>query len=197
MPPASEPSVPRPRVGRRILGLDPGSVVTGWGIVYAAGDSLNHVAFGTIATVGAQAQGARLSRIYRGIQQIIARYQPDGVSLEKVFFARNAQSALKLGQARGVALLAAAEKELDVYEYSSNEIKSAVVGYGHASKAQVQSMVASLLQVSGKIAADAADALAAAICHLHCESFRSRILEAAPDGHLVMQRRKSSSGLAK
>jgi crossover junction endodeoxyribonuclease RuvC len=195
MAPASDPSARRAVVGRRILGIDPGSVVTGWGIVHAAGHSLNHVACGTIATVGTQTQGARLSRIYRGIQQIITRYQPDGVSLEKVFFARNPQSALKLGQARGVALLAAAEKELDVYEYSSNEIKSAVVGYGHASKAQVQSMVASLLHVSGKIAADAADALAAAICHLHGESFRSRILEAAPGGNLVVRRRKSSSAV--
>jgi crossover junction endodeoxyribonuclease RuvC len=197
MPPASDPSAPHPRMGRRILGIDPGSVVTGWGIVHAEGHSLNHVACGTIATAGTQAQGARLRRIYRGIQQIIMRYQPDGVSLEKVFFARNAQSALKLGQARGVALLAAAEKELDVYEYSSNEIKSAVVGYGHASKVQVQRMVASLLQVSGKIATDAADALAAAICHLHCESFRSRILEATPGGDLVVPRRKSSSALVK
>jgi crossover junction endodeoxyribonuclease RuvC len=193
MPPASDPSAPRPRMGRRILGIDPGSLITGWGIVHAAGDSLNHVACGTIATAGIQAQGARLSRIYRGIEQIITRYQPDGVSLEKVFFARNAQSALKLGQARGVALLAAAEKELDVYEYSSNEIKSAVAGYGHASKAQVQSMVASLLHVSGKIATDAADALAAAICHLHCESFRARLFEAAPDGDLAGRRRKSFS----
>jgi crossover junction endodeoxyribonuclease RuvC len=193
MPPASDPSARGAVVGRRILGIDPGSVITGWGIVHAAGDSLNHVACGTIATAGIQAQGARLSRIYRGIQQIITRYQPDGISLEKVFFARNAQSALKLGQARGVALLAAAEKELDVYEYSSNEIKSAVAGYGHASKAQVQSMVAALLHVSGKIATDAADALAAAICHLHCESFRARLREAAPDGDLFVRRRKSSS----
>jgi crossover junction endodeoxyribonuclease RuvC len=193
MPPASEPLAVRPRMGCRILGIDPGSVVTGWGIIHAAGDSLNHVACGIIATAGSQAQGARLSRIYRGIQQIITRYQPDGVSLEKVFFARNAQSALKLGQARGVALLAAAEKELDVYEYSSNEIKSAVAGYGHASKAQVQRMVASLLHVSGKIATDAADALAAAICHLHRESFRARILAATPDGDPFGRRRKSSS----
>jgi crossover junction endodeoxyribonuclease RuvC len=191
MAPASDPSARRAVAGHIILGIDPGSVVTGWGIVHAAGHSLNHVACGTIATVGVQAQGARLSRIYRGIEQIILRYRPDGVSLEKVFFARNAQSALKLGQARGVALLAAAEKELDVYEYSSNEIKSAVVGYGHASKAQVQRMVASLLHVSGKIAADAADALAAAICHLHCESFRSRLLEAAADEQRIARRRKS------
>jgi crossover junction endodeoxyribonuclease RuvC len=180
----------RAAVARRILGIDPGSVVTGWGIVEAAGNSLNHVACGTIATVGAGAQGARLSRIYKGIQQIIARYHPDGVSLEKVFFARNPQSALKLGQARGVALLAAAENQLDIYEYSSNEIKSAVVGYGHATKDQVQKMVASLLHVSEKMAADAADALAAAVCHVHRQAFQARIVEAVPDWRPAIRRRR-------
>jgi crossover junction endodeoxyribonuclease RuvC len=175
---------------RRILGIDPGSVVTGWGVVEAAGASLRHVACGTIATGGSHAQGARLSRIYKGIQQIIVSYHPDGISLEKVFFALNPQSALKLGQARGVALLAAAENELEVYEYSSNEIKSAVVGYGHATKAQVQKMVASLLQVSEKMAADAADALAAAVCHVHRQAFQARVLEAAPEWRSTAPRRR-------
>jgi crossover junction endodeoxyribonuclease RuvC len=161
------------------------------------GGSLGHVACGIIATAGSRGQGIRLSRIYRGIQQVIVRYQPSEISLEKVFFAHNAQSALKLGQARGVALLAAAENELDVYEYSSNEIKSAVVGYGHATKEQVQKMVGALLRVSEKLAADAADALAAAICHLHCQSFQSRVLEAASDRRAALRRRKSSSALAK
>jgi crossover junction endodeoxyribonuclease RuvC len=187
---ASDRSTRRAVVGRRILGIDPGSLVTGWGIVESVGNSLSHVACGTIATVGSQAQGARLSRIYRGIQQIIVRYHPDGVSLEKVFFARNPQSALKLGQARGVALLAAAENQLDVYEYSSNEIKSAVVGYGHATKEQVQKMVASLLKVSEKMAADAADALAAAVCHVHRQAFQARIVEAQPDWRPAMRRRR-------
>jgi crossover junction endodeoxyribonuclease RuvC len=187
---ASDRSVHRAVVGRRILGIDPGSLVTGWGIVESVENSLSHVACGTIATAAAQAQGARLSRIYRGIQQIIVRYHPDGVSLEKVFFARNPQSALKLGQARGVALLAAAENQLDVYEYSSNEIKSAVVGYGHATKEQVQKMVASLLQVSEKMAADAADALAAAVCHVHRQAFQARIVEAVPDWRPAMRRRR-------
>jgi crossover junction endodeoxyribonuclease RuvC len=187
---ASDRSVHRAVVGRRILGIDPGSLVTGWGIVESVENSLSHVACGTIATAAAQAQGARLSRIYRGIQQIIVHYHPDGVSLEKVFFARNPQSALKLGQARGVALLAAAENQLDVYEYSSNEIKSAVVGYGHATKEQVQKMVASLLHVSEKMAADAADALAAAVCHVHHQAFQARIMEAAPDWRPAMRRRR-------
>lgn len=188
---ASDRSERRAVVGRRILGIDPGSVVTGWGVVEAMENALSHVAYGTIATAGAEAQGARLQRIYRGMQQIIARYRPDGVSLEKVFFARNPQSALKLGQARGVALLVAAENQLDVYEYSSNEIKSAVVGYGHATKDQVQKMVASLLDVSETLAADAADALAAAVCHIHRRAFQARIAEAALDWRPAMRRRRS------
>jgi crossover junction endodeoxyribonuclease RuvC len=187
---ASDRLARRPVVSRRILGIDPGSVVTGWGIVEAVGNSLGHVACGTIATVGAQGQGARLSRIYRGILEIIVRYRPDGVSLEKVFLARNPQSALKLGQARGVALLAAAENQLDVYEYSSNEIKSAVVGHGHATKEQVQKMIASLLHVSEKLAVDAADALAAAVCHVHRQAFEARLVEAAPDWRPAMRRRR-------
>jgi crossover junction endodeoxyribonuclease RuvC len=185
---ASDRSVRDGVGGRKVLGIDPGSLVTGWGIVEAVGGSVGHVACGTIATAGSRGQGIRLSRIYRGIQQVIARYQPSEISLEKVFFAHNAQSALKLGQARGVALLAAAENELDVYEYSSNEIKSAVVGYGHATKEQVQKMVGALLRVSGKLAADAADALAAAICHLHRQSFQSRVLEATSDRRAVRRK---------
>jgi crossover junction endodeoxyribonuclease RuvC len=185
---ASDRSVRDGVGGRKVLGIDPGSLVTGWGIVEAVGGSVGHVACGTIATAGSHGQGIRLSRIYGGIQQVIARYQPSEISLEKVFFAHNAQSALKLGQARGVALLAAAENELDVYEYSSNEIKSAVVGYGHATKEQVQKMVGALLRVSGKLAADAADALAAAICHLHRQSFQSRVLEATSDRRAVRRK---------
>jgi crossover junction endodeoxyribonuclease RuvC len=163
------------------LGVDPGTVVTGWGVVESAGSSLRYLAHGTIVTSGAPGHGERLSRIYRGIDEAIARFGPDRISLEKVFFARNAESALKLGQARGVALLAAAHRGVAVHEYAASEIKSAVVGYGRASKEQVQTMVAALLHLSGRMAADAADALAAAICHLHQEPLRARIREAAPD----------------
>jgi crossover junction endodeoxyribonuclease RuvC len=164
----------------KIIGIDPGTVVTGWGVVEAVGSSLFHIAHGTIATAGAQGQGERLSRIYRGIQGVIESYRPEGISLEGVFFARNAQSALKLGQARGVALLAAAHNGVAVHEYAASEIKVAVVGYGQATKEQVQRMVASLLNLPGKVAPDAADALAAAICHLNRQSFQARVLEAAP-----------------
>jgi crossover junction endodeoxyribonuclease RuvC len=188
----SDRSTRRAVVGRRILGIDPGSVVTGWGVVEAIGNAPTHVACGTIATVGVQTQGARLSRIYKGIQQIIVRYRPEEVSLEKVFFARNAQSALKLGQARGIALLAAAENQLDVHEYSSNEIKLAVVGYGHATKEQVQKMVSALLNVSERLAVDASDALAAAVCHVHRQVFQARVERVASDWRTAMRRRGSS-----
>jgi crossover junction endodeoxyribonuclease RuvC len=165
---------------QRIVGIDPGSMVTGWGVVETVGNSLRHVAHGTIHSSAAEPLGARLKNIYQGIERTLAAYSPDGVSLEQVFFARNAQSALKLGQARGVALLAAAHSQIVVHEYSAAEIKVAVVGYGQATKEQVQMMVTSLLHIPAKLAADAADALAAAICHLHCQAFRSRLLEAVP-----------------
>jgi crossover junction endodeoxyribonuclease RuvC len=119
----------------------------------------------------------RLRLIYRALCEIIERQQPTAVSLEKVFFARNAQSALKLGQARGVALLAAAEHRLGVAEYSAAEIKMAVVGYGRATKEQVQRMVGALLCVRGTLRADAADALAAAICHGHRRSAQQNGIE--------------------
>lgn len=165
---------------QRILGIDPGTVRTGWGVVEMAGGSLCHVAHGTVNAAQGPGQGNRLSRIYRSLQDIVRSYEPHGVSLEKVFFARNAQSALKLGQARGVALLAAAENGLAIHEYTSAEIKLAVVGYGGAAKEQVQKMVASLLRLSGRIPADAADALAAAICYLHQRPFHDRVVGALP-----------------
>lgn len=178
-------------VAHRILGIDPGSVITGWGVVEAVGNSLTHLAHGTIATAGTHEQAARLERIYRGIEEVIGSYDPDGVCVERIFFARNAESALKLGQARGVAMLAAARRNLAVHEYAAVEIKAAVVGYGHASKQQVQMMIASLLRLSGKLPADAADALAAAICHLHMQTFRARLIEAMPQKVAPFRARKS------
>src|SRR3990167_1047115 len=148
---------------RRILGIDAGTVAAGWGSVEMAGGALVHLARRPIRSPASHDQGSRLVRIHHGLQDVIAHYEPQGISLEKVFFARNPQSALKLGQARGVALLAAAEKRIAIHEYSSAEIKLAVVGYGQATKEQVQKMIASLLHLSGKIPGDAADALAAAI----------------------------------
>jgi crossover junction endodeoxyribonuclease RuvC len=163
-----------------VLGIDPGTVATGWGVVQASGNMLRHLGHGTIHASGAEPQSVRLSRIYRDLGKVFRDYQPDGISLEKLFFAKNVQSALKLGQARGVALLAAAEHGVEVHEYTAVEIKSAVVGFGHATKQQVQAMVASLLRVAGRVPADASDALAAAICHLQRRSFQSRIAEVLP-----------------
>ena len=158
-----------------VLGIDPGSIVTGWGLIEIEGNRLCHVAHGTIGVSASLGQAARLSQIYRGIHDIVQQYQPAAVSLEKVFFSRNVQSALKLGQARGMALLAAAQNQIDVSEYSAAEIKVAVVGYGRATKEQVQRMVTALLCLRGAMRADAADALAAAICHVHRATFQTRV----------------------
>jgi crossover junction endodeoxyribonuclease RuvC len=158
-----------------ILGIDPGSIVTGWGLVELEGNKLRHVANGVIGTSTALGAADRLLQIHCGIEEIIKRYRPAAVSLEKVFFSHNAQSALKLGQARGIAMLAAAQNQIDVSEYSATEIKVAIVGYGHASKEQIQKMVSALLGLGGTLRADAADALAAAICHLHRRTYQSRI----------------------
>jgi crossover junction endodeoxyribonuclease RuvC len=165
----------RPLNREAILGIDPGSIVTGWGLVKLEGNQLRHVANGIIGTSSALDQADRLLQIHSGIEDIIKRFRPAVVSLEKIFFSHNAQSALKLGQARGMAMLAAAQNQIDISEYSATEIKVAVVGYGHASKAQIQKMVGALLGLRGSLRADAADALAAAICHLHRRTYQNRI----------------------
>ncbi len=169
------PDADSSRTCERIVGIDPGTVATGWGVVEIDGGRLRHLDHGTIASSSALGQGNRLKRIYHGLREIIERYEPHGVSLEKVFFAQNVASALKLGQARGVAVLAAAERGVALHEYATAEIKLAVVGYGQASKEQVQKMVASILSIAEPIQADAADALAAAICYLHQSAFQSRV----------------------
>jgi crossover junction endodeoxyribonuclease RuvC len=159
-----------------ILGIDPGSLVTGWGLIEVAGAQLQHLAHGIVATSASVDLPSRLNQVYTALHGVIERYQPATASLEKVFFSRNAQSALKLGQARGVALLAAAERRLGVAEYSAAEIKLAVAGYGHATKEQVQRMVGALLGLRGTIRADAADALASAICHAHRRTFQNLVV---------------------
>ncbi|MGH7843908.1 MAG: crossover junction endodeoxyribonuclease RuvC [Candidatus Binatia bacterium] len=159
----------------KILGIDPGTVATGWGFIEMARGSPTSLAHGTIRSSSRDRQEVRLGRVYRGLTDIIARYQPHAISLEKIFFARDPQSALKLGQVRGIALLAAVENQVTVYEYSSAEIKKAAVGYGNASKEQVEKMVRALLQVPERVARDAADALAAALCHFHQQSFHLRV----------------------
>ena len=175
---------------RVILGVDPGTVVTGWGLVRGIGSTLRHVGHGTVNLSSAEPQAVRLSRIYQALSKVLREFRPDGMSLERVFFAQNVQSALKLGQARGAALLAAAEHGIDVHEYSAVEIKSAVVGYGHATKQQVQMMIGSLLRVGDRVPVDAADALAAAICHLNRQAFESRVADALPKKPTLLRSRR-------
>lgn len=150
----------------RVLGIDPGSRVTGFGVVSWEGDQAYYIASGCVR-VPPGSLSERLKVIYDGVLEIIHTYRPTALSIEKVFFARNADSALKLGQARGAALCAALNETLSVNEYSALQIKQAIVGLGHARKEQVQHMVQVLLKLSGAPQADAADALACALCHLH------------------------------
>ena len=151
----------------RVLGLDPGLRHTGWGVIDTDGNRLAHVADGVAHAVPDQPLAARLVALFRQIGEVLERFRPDEAAVEESFVNRNPASTLKLGVARGVVLLAPAERGLPVAEYSANLIKKAVVGAGHAEKAQVQLMVRRLLPGFSPGAADAADALAVAICHAH------------------------------
>lgn len=151
---------------RRVLGIDPGSRSTGYGLVETSKDGHRYVASGCVHTSG-EVFAERLATIYRGVAQVIAEHAPSEFAIEEVFVARNPASALKLGQARGVAIAAAVGAGLAVREYASRTVKLAVVGSGRASKAQVQYMVRALLGLRELPAADAADALAVAICHVN------------------------------
>lgn len=149
---------------QRILGIDPGSRLTGFGVLDFDGDRPAYVASGTVKSMeGAFAD--RLRQIFDSISGIVEEFQPDIVVIESVFMHRNAGSALKLGHARSAAICATFEHNLEVFEYAPREIKQAVVGTGAATKEQVQHMVVSILKLGGAPAPDAADALAAALCH--------------------------------
>ncbi|MEN9728720.1 MAG: hypothetical protein RL434_3086 [Pseudomonadota bacterium] len=147
-----------------ILGIDPGSRITGYGVVRMQRHQPVHLAHGCIE-VGELPFAQRLCSIFDALTTIIAEWRPDEAAIEKVFMNRNVDSALKLGQARGAALVALAKSGLEVHEYSPNEIKLAVVGRGHAEKGQIQHMVKTLLALEANPRADAADALGIALCH--------------------------------
>lgn len=153
----------------RVLGIDCGSEVTGYGVVEQAdGGELTAIAAGAIRLSTREPLPARLSQVFATLRSVIEQHRPDMVAIEDVFYAVNVKSALKLGQVRGVAMLAASSCGLEVAEYAPLAIKSAVVGYGRAEKAQVQHMVTVLLKLKqAPEPADVADALAIAICHLH------------------------------
>ncbi|WP_087026088.1 crossover junction endodeoxyribonuclease RuvC [Thaumasiovibrio subtropicus] len=149
-----------------ILGIDPGSRVTGYGVIRQRGRHLEYMGSGCIRTSSTELP-ERLRQIYAGVAEVITQFSPDNFAIEQVFMARNADSALKLGQARGSAIVAAVNAGLPVSEYAARLIKQAVVGNGGADKTQVQHMVTSVLKLTATPQADAADALAVAICHAH------------------------------
>jgi crossover junction endodeoxyribonuclease RuvC len=150
-----------------LIGIDPGLATTGWGVIAAEGNRLSHIANGHIRTETSMALADRLVALHDGLTDILLRHHPDGAAVEEVFVNINPQSTLKLGQARGVVLLAAARSGIVVGEYAARLIKKAVVGTGAAEKAQVHAMVARLLPGVKVAGADAADALAVAITHAH------------------------------
>lgn len=152
-----------------ILGIDPGSRITGYGIINSVGAKNEYVASGCIRIKG-DALPDRLKQVYAGVTEVIEHYCPQEMAIEQVFMARNADSALKLGQARGVAIVAGVNLGLEVAEYSARRVKQAVVGKGSAEKSQVQHMVRSILKLPGLPQEDAADALAIALCHAHTRS---------------------------
>ncbi|MGB5541403.1 MAG: crossover junction endodeoxyribonuclease RuvC [Gammaproteobacteria bacterium] len=163
----------------RILGIDPGSRVTGYGIVDQDGQRLAYVASGCIRVRG-DTLAERLGIILSGVGDIIGEYRPDEMAIECVFISRNADSALKLGQARGAAICAAVQQDIPVDEYAARAIKQAVTGTGAATKEQVQHMICVLLALRGKPPSDAADALGIAVCHGHHRETRRRMQAMQP-----------------
>ncbi|MES9905009.1 MAG: crossover junction endodeoxyribonuclease RuvC [Sedimenticola sp.] len=161
---------------RRILGIDPGSRVTGFGIIESNGDRSLHIAGGCIRVEGDFPK--RLGEIYRGLSAVVSEHQPDEMAIEQVFMAKNPSSALKLGQARGAAICACVMADLEVFEYTPRMIKQAVVGSGAAAKDQVQHMVKRILNLDGKLAEDESDALAVAIAHAHSNTTLQRLQQA-------------------
>jgi len=170
-----------------VLGIDPGSRITGYGIVKKTGNRLIHIDNGAIFTDTALDFPGRLKKIFDGLVDVIAQYKPDQVAIENIFFSTNAQSALKLGQARGAAIVAAVHCGLPVAEYSALQVKQAVVGQGKAEKGQVQKMLKALLGLPEIAQEDASDALAVAICHIN-----SYGLKQMSSGHISTKTQKTS-----
>lgn len=151
----------------RVLGIDPGLRFTGWGVIESHGSNLTHVAHGAIASDAKRDLAQRLLQIHQGLEDVVRSFSPDEVAVEQTFVNRDGAGTLKLGQARGIALLVPAQAGLRVSEYAPNKVKKSVVGVGHADKAQILAMVSMLLPTADVRSADAADALAIAICHAH------------------------------
>jgi len=166
----------------RILGIDPGSETTGWGVIEGDGRRYGLVECGTVRAAAGQKFPARLLRIANALEEIIQRHHPDACAIEDGFLATNVKVTLKLGQVRGVAMLVAERAALEIHEYSPRLVKQTVVGHGNAEKFQVQQMVKTLLSLASVPEPhDAADALAVAICHFHHACFAQRLLAAQTD----------------
>ncbi len=149
----------------RVLGVDPGSRILGYGVIDVRGTRLGYVCCGTIRTTVDLPMAHRINEIFDGLNEVIQLHQPEVCAIEDVFMASNPRSALKLGQARGAAVVAAMQNGLQVHGYPPRQVKQAVTGYGQAEKSQVQQMVRTLLKLKGTPSSDAADALAVAVCH--------------------------------
>jgi crossover junction endodeoxyribonuclease RuvC len=149
----------------KVLGIDPGSNITGYGVIEKGPKGLTGKAFGEIKALRGGTFSGRLLKIHREMVELIDNHEPDAVAMEEIFYGKNVQSLIKQGHARGVAILAAAQRGIPIFEYSPTQIKQAVVGYGQAEKSQVQSMVKIILGLSQTPSLDASDALAIAICH--------------------------------
>jgi crossover junction endodeoxyribonuclease RuvC len=162
-----------------LLGLDPGLQRTGWGVIYSRDNSISFKGAGVVTSDPKDPLAERLDALYRGLQEVVRQYQPDAAAVEETVINKNAGSSLKLGQARGVVLLAAAHAGMPVAEYASKTVKRAVVGTGAAQKAQVAMMVQILLPGAGSVKGDAADALAVAVCHAHHRTRLAQMAEIA------------------
>ncbi|MCL5062897.1 MAG: crossover junction endodeoxyribonuclease RuvC [Nitrospirae bacterium] len=172
--------------GMRILGIDPGSVNCGYGLILfqksekklstsrSANSELKYFSSGRIVMPASKPLHARLKELYASLVDVISEYKPDEIAIEKIFFAKGTKAALSLGHTRGVVLLAAALTGLSIYEYSALEVKKAVVGYGRADKNQVQKMVREILRINNSLSPDSADALALAVCHANTRQLISR-----------------------
>lgn len=171
---------------RRVLGIDPGTTVTGWGVIGSSGNSMLRVASGVLRLRGDRS--SKLGAIFDRVLELCEEHRPDTLSLEQSFVGDNIQTALRLGEARGSVMVAAARAGVEVHEYSPAAIKMAVAGSGRADKSQVAAMVSRLLAIESKLVADEADALGAAICHLNTSRFDSKISSAPSIGRRARPR---------
>ncbi|MBN2418313.1 MAG: crossover junction endodeoxyribonuclease RuvC [Deltaproteobacteria bacterium] len=157
-----------------VLGVDPGSRITGYGLLQKKNNIITCISSGTIESTGDIPFYDRIFKIFTGMVDIMEQYRPDEMAIEDVFFAKNVQSSLKLGHARGAALIAAVKYSVRIYEYTPLEIKQSVVGYGRATKDQIRAMVQMILNLPLKLGPDTSDAIAAAICHLNWKRFEKK-----------------------